>query len=171
MNRYQKGDQVVYGVHGVCNIIDLETRNVDRKTVEYYVLEPSEQPGARFFVPTHNEAAVAKLRPVLTPNELDMLLRSEETDQDLWTPDENQRKQRYRELLCGGDRAALVSMVRTLHKHRAEQLSVGRKFHLCDENFLRDAEKILNSEFSVVLNIEQNQVGNYVQNVINTSKP
>lgn len=171
MNRYQKENRVVYGVHGVCAITDIETRNVDRRIVEYYVLEPLEQPGARFFVPTHNEAAVAKLRPVLTPNELDMLLRSEETDKDLWIPDENQRKQCYRALISGGDRAALVSMVRTLHKHKAEQLAAGRKFHLCDEDFLRDAEKILNSEFSVVLNIEQNQVGNYVQNVINTSKP
>lgn len=55
---YQVGDQVLYGIHGVCRILELEVRSVDRKKVEYYVLEPLEQPGARFYVPTQNQAAV-----------------------------------------------------------------------------------------------------------------
>jgi len=170
MNKYAKGDQLVYGMHGVCSIVEIEKRTVDRKTVEYYVLEPNEQPGTRFYVPLHNEAAVAKLRPVLSANELNTLLRSQEADKDLWIADENQRKQCYRELIVSGDRHALISMVRTLHKHKQAQLAAGRKFHLCDETFLRDAEKLLNSEFSVILNIAQNQVGDYVQSILEKEK-
>ena len=163
---YQCGDQVVYGIHGVCNILDLELRTVDRKKVEYYVLSPMEQPDARFYVPTQNQAAVAKLRPVLSREALDALLVSEEAGQDAWIADENQRKQRYRELINSGDRAALICMVRTLHAHKAAQLACGRKFHLCDENFLRDAEKLLSSEFSLILNIRPDEVGQYIQNAI-----
>ena len=40
----QVGSQVVYGIHGVCCIIDTEVRRIDRKNVEYFVLEPKEQP-------------------------------------------------------------------------------------------------------------------------------
>ena len=29
----QVGSQVVYGIHGVCSIIDIEVRTVDRKKV------------------------------------------------------------------------------------------------------------------------------------------
>lgn len=163
---FQCGDQVLYGIHGVCRIVDLETRKVDRKMIEYYVLEPVDQTGARFYIPTQNASAVSKLRPIITRNELDALLRSGDASTDAWIADENQRKQYYRELITSGDRAALVQMVHTLHKHKEQQALAGRKFHLCDENFLRDAEKLLNMEFSLVLNIPQEEVGNYVQNAI-----
>lgn len=165
---YQCGDQVVYGIHGVCRILHLELRTVDRKKVEYYVLSPLEQPDARFYVPTQNKAAVAKLRPILTREALDALLQSEDAEKDVWIADENQRKQRYRELINSGDRAALICMVRTLHKRKTEQLASGRKFHICDENFLRDAQKLLSSEFSLVLNIRPDEVGTYIQNAMNS---
>ena len=35
---YQQGDRVVYGIHGVCEIVGTEVRTVDRKTVEYIAL-------------------------------------------------------------------------------------------------------------------------------------
>lgn len=159
---YQTGNLVVYGIHGVCRIVELEERTVDRKRVQYYVLEPLEASGARYLIPTHNEVAVAKLRPVMSREALEEMLRSENVREDAWIADENQRKQHYRELINSGDRAALVRMVSTLHRHKAAQAAAGRKFHLCDDNFLRDAEKLLSSEFSLVLGIEPSQVGNYV---------
>lgn len=164
---FQLGDQVIYGIHGVCTIVDIERRTVDRKQVEYFVLKPTDQSDARYYVPTHNQAAVAKLRPVITQKELDQLLHSKEVSQDAWIADENQRKQHYRELITSGDRAALVRMVHTLYRHRKEQLDSGKKFHLCDENFLRDAEKLLTSEFSLVLNIDQKEVQSYVKAILN----
>lgn len=158
----QLGSLVVYGIHGVCVVADIEKRTVDRKKVEYYVLTPNDQPGARFYVPTQNQAALAKLRPLLTKDALEELLVSEETRRDCWIQDENHRKQRYKELINGGDRAALISMIRSLHKHRESQLAAGRKFHLCDENFLRDAQKLLSSEFSLVLGIPQSEIPAYI---------
>lgn len=159
---FKQGDQVVYGIHGVCRILCLETRIVDRKKVEYYVLEPLEQPGTRYFVPTQNPAAVAKMRPILTKCELDALLLAEEPTHDMWISDDNRRKQCYQELISSGNRAALIHMVRILHKHKTMQISSGKKFHLCDENFLRDAEKLLSSEFSLVLGIKPEAVGQYI---------
>ena len=37
---------------------------------------------------------------------------------------------------------------------------------MCDENFLRDAKKLLDAEFSLVLGIPENDVGGYIQNAI-----
>ena len=42
------------------------------------------------------------------------------------------------------------------------QAAAGRKFHLCDENFLRDAEKLLSSEFALILGVAPNQVQDYI---------
>lgn len=156
------GSLVLYGIHGVCKITREEQRTVDRKQISYLVLEPLDSSGSQFLVPSHNENALSKLRPILTKQELMELLHGEAVHKDAWTDDENLRKQRYRELISGFDRAALLQMVCSLHNHKKMILDNGRKFHLCDENFLKDAERILNAEFSVVLELPRNQVIQFV---------
>ena len=165
---YQIGDCVIYGIHGVCRIRKLEERSVDRRRVEYFVLEPLDGSSATYLIPTQNPAALSKLQPVLSREALEALLRSDEVRADAWIADEGQRKQTYRDLINSGDRAALIRMVGTLHRHRAAQSAAGKKFHLCDDNFLRDAEKLLSSEFSLVLGIEPGQVGSYVLSAMGT---
>ena len=160
---YQVGDKVVYGIHGVCMVVDQEERLIDRKRVTYLALEPVGQGGSRYLVPTHNEAAMAKLRHMLTREELEALMDSEEILADGWIKDENLRKQTYRELISSGDRARLMQMVRTLYRHRKAQAAAGKKCHLCDENFLRDAEKLLIGEFSVVLDVDPEQAKQYIR--------
>lgn len=164
---FQIGDVVMYGIHGVCRVADVETRTVDRKKVEYLVLEPQGQAGSRYLVPSGNPNAMAKLRPMLSLEELEELLLSEDVRQDGWIADENQRKQCYRELISSGDRVALLRMVRTLYRHKQEQTAAGRKFHLCDENFLRDAQRLIDTEFSVILGIEPCKVREYVLDKLN----
>lgn len=159
---FQLGDHVMYGIHGVCRITDVEERTVDHRQVSYFVLEPMEQSGSRYLIPTHNEAALSKLRPVMSRHELETLLCSDAVRLDTWIEDENMRKQRYRELINSGDRLALLQMIRSLHAHKQSQAAAGRKFHLCDENFLRDAERLLSAEFSLILGIAKDAVGEYV---------
>ena len=159
---FQQGDQVVYGMHGVCNINSIEVRTVNRKKVEYYVLQPVGQSETRYYVPTNNQVAVAKMRPVLNKDEFEALLHSKEILSQTWIEDENQRKQYCKTVLGSGDRAALISMIRLLYRHRIEQAETGRKFHLSDENFLRDAERLLGSELSLVLGISLDEAKLYI---------
>lgn len=163
---YTIGDRVVYGIHGVCAVVALEKRTVDRKQVEYFALEPLDQPGARFYVPTQNQAAVAKLRPLISRQELEELLASEVARQDCWIADESRRKQYYRELINSGDRGALLSMVGCLYRHKEEQAALGRKFHLCDENFLRDAEKLICAEIAVIMEIPAREAADYMEDYL-----
>ena len=160
---YQVGEKVVYGIHGVCRVADLEDRIVDRKRVTYLVLEPDGQDGSRYLVPTHNASAMSKISRLLTSVEMEALLQSEAVHRDHWIKDENQRKQTYRELITSGDRAALMGMVSSLYRHKASQQAAGRKCHQCDENFLRDAEKLLSSEVALVLGLESDQARNFLR--------
>ena len=157
----ETGQLVLYGIHGVCRITGTQLQKVDRKMVEYYVLAPVEQATSCFYVPVNNEAAVSKLRPLLTADELKALLACEEVKQDCWIAEENQRRLRYKEWIGSGDRVALIRIVRTLNRHR-QQLKEGKKFHVSDENFLRDALKLLSAEISTVLDIPADQVGVYL---------
>lgn len=164
---FQTGSHVIYGIHGVCTVLGTEHRKIDRSNAEYYILEPIKQPGDRYYIPTQNATAVGKLKPLLTKEELDAMLASPEVGRDIWITDEALRKQCYREVISSNDRAALISMIKSLHVHRDEQLTQGRKFHQCDENFLRDAETLLSSEFSLILGITPSEVGEYIRNAIN----
>ncbi len=160
---FQVGDRVVYGMHGVCNVVDQEERTVDRKRHVYLALEPIGQDGARYLVPTHNQVAMAKLQPMLSREDLQAMLASEKVRTDGWIKDENLRKQLYRELISSGDRAKLMQMVSTLYRHKASQSAAGRKCHLCDENFLRDAEKLLTSEIAIVMDLTAEEAKHYIR--------
>lgn len=159
---YQIGNQVIYGIHGVCEVVELQTQRVSGKEIQYYVLQPMSQPKDRFYVPVANPMALSKLRPVMSAQEINQLILSPEVRQERWISDENMRKQYYRELICSGNRTELLQMIYTLHCRKKQQLDGGRKLHICDENFLRDAEKVIDSEFSAVLGISPGEVGAYI---------
>lgn len=160
---YQIGDKVIYGMHGVCLIEDLEKRIVDKKEVTYLALEPAGQSGSRFLVPTHNAAAMAKVRPVLTREALEALFSSDAVKEDAWVREEGQRKQMYRELISSCDRQRLAQMICSLYRYRSAQYALGKKLHMCDENFLRDAEKILAGEIANTLEISSTEALKYLR--------
>lgn len=160
---YQIGECVVYGIHGVCRVVGTEKQLVGRKRVEYLVLEPLGQTESRYFIPAASEVAMAKLRPVLQQETLRELMESDSIREDCWISDENARKQYYRELIGSGDRVAQLRMVTTLYRYRSAQYAAGKKFHQCDENFLRDAEKLLTSEICLVFEMDQDAALKYLR--------
>lgn len=163
---FQTGDRVVYGIHGICDIKGVENQKIEGKAVTYLVLEPVGQPGARYLVPTHNPAAMGKVKSMLTRQELEQLLRSDSVRKNGWIRDEGQRKQTYRELISSGDRERLMAMVHTLYCHRTEQTASGRKVHVCDENFLRDAEKLLSGEISMVMEMDPDAARQFLRSAL-----
>jgi len=164
---YQTGDKVLYGIHGVCTVTDREHRIMDRKETVYLVLEPLTQLGARYLVPAHNEAAIRKLQPLLNGEAYEKLLSSGEIRTDCWINGDSLRKQRYRELLSSADRKLLLQMLCSLYRYRAAQQEAGKKLHMCDESFLQDAEKLLGSELSVILDMTIQEARVYLRKKLN----
>jgi CarD family transcriptional regulator len=163
---YQAGDWVVYGIQGVCRVVGTEKQLVNRKRTQYLVLEPLAQPESRFYLPVDNPTAIAKLQSVLTRAQLEQLLSSEQVRRDVWIPAENLRKQHYREMIGSGDREVLMQIVYTLHRHKASQLAAGKQFHQADENFLRDAEKLLSSEIALTMSLSTEDARDYLRRML-----
>ena len=160
---YQTGEYVLYGVHGVCRILGREKQLVNRKRAEYLILQPTGNGESRYYVPTASETAMGKLKQVLSAEELTALLASDEIRQGQWMADDNRRKQYYRELIGSGERLPILQMVWGLYRYKEEQAAAGRKFHLADDNFLRDAEKFLSSEIALVLAKTPEEARNYLR--------
>lgn len=165
---YEVGDRVLYGSHGICCVVALEERKVDRKKAVYLILEPVGHGGASYLVPAHNAAAMAKLSPMLTRAELDALLTSEEIREPYWVPENNLRKTQYREIINSCDRVKILRMIRGLYRHRDSRLAEGKKFHQSDDIFLRDAEKVIASEIGCVMELELQQAKQYLREQLET---
>lgn len=167
---YQVEQQVLYAGHGICKIVAIESMRFGKTRAKYYCLQPVEQKDARFYVPVDNEAAVSKLRPIATKEELLELLHSDEVRVSAWIPEENQRKLRYRELITSGDRTELLRMIHTIHGHKEQLAAAGKKLHQCDEGFLHDAQKQLNAEFSLVFGLTPGEVSGFITSEMGSSK-
>ena len=163
---YKLGDRVMYGTHGVCEIVRLEQKRIERKNIEYYVLSPVHSSSACFYIPTQNEKALSKLTSLLSKDELVRVLTDQAAAEDPWIDDENARRQLIKEVLASGNQAELIRWVRTMHIHRSLLLDAGKKFHQADEMFLKDAEKILMTEFAIVLEIPEDSVRQCVQQLV-----
>ncbi len=157
------GETVLYGTEGVCKVAEICKMKVGSKREDYYVLKPIHREGATVFVPVANEALLAKMRPILSKEEIDTLIDSVNGEETVWIEDHTERKAEFQRILTGGDRRELLGMIRSLYLHRQELIEAGKRLRTNDDQMLRDAEKLLNDEFALVLNIPQNQVAEYIR--------
>jgi CarD family transcriptional regulator len=76
--------------------------------------------------------------------------------------DEQQRKERFRDLACRADTFELICLIQTLVEHQKTVAARGKKLHVADERMLQEAEKLVCDEFSYVLGIPKEEVPSYI---------
>lgn len=155
---FNNNELVLYSTEGVCRVSATVEKNFAGKIVRYYVLKPIYRENSTVFVPTDNELLLSKMRRVLSENEVHDIIQSIPDENPMWIDDDNTRKTKFKEIICGGNPRELVRLIKALYQHQQEQQSSGRKFHVTDERLLKDAEKLLFDEFAVVLKINPQQV-------------
>lgn len=167
MSTYQIGDLVLYGLDGVCKIESITQQSVHGVVNEYYVLKPVNGNNATVYVPLKNDALVNKMRRILSREEIYELIHAMHAVETVWIEDDTERKEQYRQILASGDRTEMVRMIKTLYIHQQEQRKKGRKLHLADERFFKEAERALYEEFALVLDIRPEQVLPFIAEEIN----
>ncbi len=163
---YSAGDNVVYGTHGVCSICEVTSMLFGSDMRDYYVLAPISDPKSKIFVPVDNETLLSQMRPIMTKEEIAILLDSVVPDALEWIPNDSERKNFCASVIKSGDRMALINLIEMLWKHQERMRDSKKHFHVTDERFLRDAEKMLGEEFSFVLGIPSYEVPSYISSRI-----
>ena len=165
-------ESVLYGLQGVCRIVDVIQQEFDHHMCEYYVLQPVFEEKSTIFVPTQNEKLTAKMRPVLSKDEVLQMIRSMPNQQPNWIEQEAERKECYREVLARGNCEELIRMAKAIYFHQKKLQENGKKLHTADEHFLKDAEKALYEEFAYVLKMERKDVLPFmIQQIKKTQQP
>lgn len=159
---FQIQDVVVYGSLGVCDIIGIEAKKVDDAVKNYFVLKPKNNPEATCYVPTWNEKALGKMRKVMSREEVNALIDSIPDQMPVWLENRNERKEAFRQILSSGDHTAIIAMLRALFIQKTERESEGKRLHMTDEQFIKDAEQILYNEWQYVLNVDKAGLMDYI---------
>lgn len=151
---FQVNDVIIYGTQGVCKIIGTEEKCVSGIKKTYFVLKPVGDKGSTIFAPTDNEHVLKKMRRLLTKAEIHKLIDSMPEENAVWVPNENERKERYKSILAEGNHLELIKMIKAIYAHKKEREAEGKRLHMSDERFFKDAEQILYNEFQYVLELD-----------------
>ena len=92
---FAKGDFVVYGRTGICEVTDISTIKMDGVSSDrlYYILCPCHENGGRIFTPVDNSKVV--MRKVISKDEAVKLVDQIPEIETLWIANEKMREAQY----------------------------------------------------------------------------
>lgn len=153
---FQINDVIIYGSQGVCKIVAIEEKSISGAKKQYFVLKPIKDQGSTIYAPTDNALVLKKMRRLLTVCEINDLIDSMPDEKTAWIDNVNERKECYKNLLSSGDHSELIQMIKAIYAHKIEREAAGKRLHMMDEHFFKDAEQILYNEFQYVLKLNSN---------------
>lgn len=167
---FKVDDYIMYGMTGVCKVKDIENRkNRAREEKQYYVLNPISSNTTVIRIPVDNEIII--MRPILSKEEVNDLIYSISDNEDqwaeaLWIEDERERSKDFNLALKSCNCNEWIKLITTICSKKKEKKVEGKKLATSDDNVMKAAEKLLNEEFSVILNITPEEVPSYIANNI-----
>jgi len=159
---YKINDYVVYGLTGVCQITDIQKDSIDDEEKEYYVLTPVFSENMTIKTPVDN--VNTKMRKVITKKEALSLIAAMPDQETAWITDNRERSEAFKTALKTGKSEELVKLVKTIYLEKEEMATIGKKLSKSDEEVLKAAEKQLNEEIAIALEIPLDKVTEYIIN-------
>ena len=159
---FAAGSYVLYGKTGVCLVQEQKTITSGKESKLYYVLCPISDKRSSVFVPCDNDLLLAKMSPLLTQEEIDALLSDADSERMEWIDDRAARIAFYRTVMSGNDRRLLIRLICCLFRKKEEKMALGKRMSTMDEATLQECMRLIDEEFSMVLDIPSRQVVDYI---------
>ncbi|MBP3729369.1 MAG: hypothetical protein J6H18_03795 [Lachnospiraceae bacterium] len=157
---------VHYSLNGVCYVAGSVEKKIEGVTSTYYELRPYYRKSDTIYLPIQNEALMARVRPLISPEEIDRILKNCRKESCSWVDSEPQRRELFKSMLKSGDPKELVLLTRALYNRKQELSRFGKKLRTSDIAFLKDAERLLHEEFAYVLNLSPQEVPAYIDSYL-----
>ncbi len=163
---FEKGEYVVYGTKGVCQVEDIthvDMPGADKDRL-YYVLCPVHNTSGKIFSPVDNSKIV--MRKVITEQEAKELIAQIPSIEELWIADEKARENAYKEAMKSCNYKDWVGVIKTLYIRKQSRIAQGKKVTALDEKYLHLVESELYDELSIALHIPASQMEQHIKNQI-----
>ena len=164
---FKVGDLIVYGNAGVCRVVEIGKPPLSGVPdgQDYYTLAPYYSEKSVIFTPCDNEKVV--MRPIVSREEADELIRLIPEIDCLGITDEKKREDCYKEIIRTCDPKLFVSIIKTIYTRRQKRISEGKKSTASDEKYFQMAEDKLYGELAIALEIEKSNVKDYIFRCVN----
>ena len=159
---FQKGERVVCGSKGVCEVEEIATLDiagVDRKR-EYYILKPLYLSSSTVYIPV--DTAEGSMRKVLAHEEAENLIHSIPQIPLITIANDKLLEQEYKNCLKTSNCGDLIRIIKTIYLRKKKREEAGRKETAVDAKYFRIAEDHLYGELSVSLGMSRKNVENYI---------
>ena len=152
---YKLGMYVSYRSEGVCLISEIRRQKFGmlNELKDFYILSPIREPASKIFVPTDNEAILAKMSPLCSAEEINALAKKLVDKRLTWIEQPRPRSNSFREILSDGRRDLLIMLIHTVNEREAELSKIGKHITQSDLAAVARAKKMLVSEFSFTSDI------------------
>ncbi len=163
---FEKGEYVVYGTKGVCQVEDIthvDMPGADKERL-YYVLCPVHNTSGKIFSPIDNQKIV--MRKVISEDEAKELIAEIPSIEELWISNEKEREAKYKEAVLSCDYKDWVGVMKTLYIRKQRRIAQGKKVTALDEKYLHLVENELYDELSIALHIPANQMERHIKEQI-----
>lgn len=158
---FKVNDYVVYGLIGVCQITDIEKGEyINNDETEYYVLRPVYYKGMIIKTPVNNPKVF--MREIISMEDVSSLITTMPEKETVWINDSRQRSEYFKAALRTGKSEEWAKLIKTIHLKQKENSDVGKKLLKTDEDIMKTAERLLNEELAIVLNISTDEVVPYI---------
>ena len=160
------GDTVVTS-NGVCQIEKIGPLTGMGKSAagkEYYTLKPYFDNGGKIYIPVANDEE--SMRFALTKDEVNTLVNEINTLEQIDIFDEKLREAEYKNAINSKDPRRLIRIIKTMYYRRKQRAESGKKSTAIDERYFKIAESRLYDELALALEIEREDVKEYIREKI-----
>lgn len=159
---YKVNDFIMYGKNGICKIVDITTpaEISTEKGQLYYVLQPVND---KCVIYTPIDANVF-MRDVISAEEAERLIDTIPTIQaEAYYNDRTQElRHHYEDLMKTYDCGNLISLTMSIYEKKKQVELQNRKLGQIDDRFMKQAEDLIFSEFSIALDMPKENVQAYI---------
>lgn len=160
---FQPGDLIVYGTTGVCRVEALERPGLvpTDKNRLYYRLKPLHQDG---FIYSPVEGGKVSMRPVISRQEAETLIDCIPSIQAEPLRDATMQalSQHYQAKIHSSDCRDLLELMMSIYAKRRQAEAQKRRLGMMDEQYAKQAKRLLHGELSVALDIPFDEVEDYI---------
>ena len=161
---FNVNDYVMSFSSGVCRITAVKTDAAGSDNMEYYVLSPVYQSNLTIMVPVRS--ADNLMRPILTREEVLTLIASMPDLETIAVLDYRERTNMFKAALKTRDNNSLIKVIKTLYLEKQSKSSTNQKLNKPDEEIMNAAERQLNEEFAIALQIAPEEVPSLILSCI-----
>ena len=160
---FKKGEYVVYGTSGVCQVQEIGTLDgiVANKDKLYYTLIMEYSQGGKIFTPVENPKVM--IRKILSKEEVRALLEQIPEVDEFVITNEKEREHLYKEGIKCCDCKELIKILKTIESRKKVRIANGKKMDSIDERYYKRAEELLYEELMISLQMDRNGVKKLLQ--------